>query len=160
MSNTTESATTAPKAEEALHAAATQKATDAMVKKIAAVIENCEQKYPHAMVGKNAKAANVACTLRWDGVKNKFQCQIKCTVTGQIGRWVYTSDLFQVTMCEAEATKAKTLKKAAKKVTLAQAMEIIKAAEAAKAGPVKPTETVSTPETQPETEEVEADEKE
>lgn len=64
-------------------------------KKLEAVRANVIKKYPHALPD----------TLVYDETVSKYKCQIKCTKTGDTSRWVYTSDLWQVTMCE-EAAKA------------------------------------------------------
>lgn len=74
-------------------------------------------RYPHAIVS----------TLRWAPEAKKFQCQIKCVISGNTDRWVYTSDLFQVKMCVVEADKAKKAAKTAKKAEIAAARDLIKA---------------------------------
>lgn len=66
-------------------------------------------------------------TLCWDPIAKKFKCRIKCIVSGNTDRWVYTSDLFQVKMCVVEADKAKKTAKTKKKAEIAAARELIKA---------------------------------
>lgn len=158
MKDATTQTATDNKPEASVDAAAVTKAQEAQQKLVAGVRKNAEG-YPHAMVGKNAEANGIPCTLRWDSTKNKFQCQIKCSVTGKIGRLVYTSDLFQVNMCEEEAEKAKKARKAAKKAEIKAALELLKTNPGLvkTAAPV----TVSTPETAaPEANEDEGDENE
>ncbi len=85
--------------------------------KLAKVRKNVTENYPHALVD----------TLTWDAVYGKYKCKIRCVVSGNEDRWVFTSDLFQVNMCEAEATKAKKAKKALAKAEIAAARAEIKA---------------------------------
>lgn len=77
-------------------------------------------KYPHAIVEslQFGKPGEVNPT--------KYAVRIKCVVSGDTTRWVYTSDLFQVNMCEAEAKKAKAAKTATKNALIAKATEAIK----------------------------------
>ena len=68
-------------------------------------------KYPHAK----------ADTLQFDIAANKYSVEITCTECGAEDRRVFTSDLFQVTTCEACAKKAKKAKKDAKKAEIEEA---------------------------------------
>lgn len=66
-------------------------------------------------------------TLQWDAAAQKYSVEITCTVSGERGRRVFTSDLHQVTMSVAEAEKAKKAAKSAKKAQVKEALELIKA---------------------------------
>jgi len=99
-------------------AAIKAKEAQKMAKRLAEVKKNCE-KYPHALPE----------TTVYDEAVKKYKCQIKCTKTGDTSRWVYTSDLHQVTMCEAATKEAQSQKKA----EVRAARTAVKAAKAAKA---------------------------
>jgi hypothetical protein len=62
--------------------------------------------YPHVIEG----------TMRWNDIAGKQQVTIRCTAEGcDETRDVFTSDLFQVRMCETHAKEARKAAKAAKK---------------------------------------------
>ncbi len=115
-----------------------RKIQEAQAKALAKVVANAER-YPHAMVGANAKKAGIPCTLQWDSGFQKYKCQIKCAKSGVIGRWVFTSDLFQVSMSQEEAAKVKKAIKAAAKAQTDAAKAAIKN------GQVSGLETKATP---------------
>ena len=105
---------------EQIAAKAAQKAEASMVKRKAEIVKN----YPHALVD----------TLTFDeaaGNGGKFKVQITCTECGNTERWVYTSDLFQVTTCTGCSTEAAKAKKAAKREELKEARALVKANKAA-----------------------------
>lgn len=86
-------------------------------------IEHIRNTYPHAD----------ADTLEFDPVANKWSCEIKCQyVDPQTGemcgkrRRVFTSDLFQVKMCEEHSKLEKAAKRQAKQDLLKTAMAAIK----------------------------------
>lgn len=66
--------------------------------------EEISTKHPHALVD----------TLVFDEGAKKYKVQIRCTETGKEGRWVFTSDLHQVNVCEEISEQRKTEKKAKK----------------------------------------------
>lgn len=74
-------------------------------------------KYPHAITE----------TLEFVPSVNKYRCRIKCIVTGDESRWVFTSDLFQVRTCEAVSKAVKAKAREVKKAELQEAIELIKA---------------------------------
>lgn len=71
-------------------------------------------KYPHAL----------ADTLEYDEVAKKFKVRIRCIVTGDESRWVYTSDLHQVQHCKAVADKLKAERLTNKKGERQEAMKL------------------------------------
>jgi hypothetical protein len=90
-------------------------------------------KYPHAVVD----------TLTFDEQAQKYKVQIRCTKTGQIGRWVYTSDLHQVTMSEPAQAEDRKLKQAAKRAEEKKVRQAIRDQQAAaKATPATPAAPV------------------
>lgn len=101
---------------EQIAAKAAEKAEKALVKRKAEI----EKNYEHAIVE----------TLTFDenaGNGGKYKVQIRCTECQNEERWVYTSDLFQVSTCTAcSALKAKQ-KKADKREEIKAARALIKA---------------------------------
>lgn len=92
-------------------------------------IEHIRNTYPHAD----------ADTLEFDPVANKWSCEIRCQyVDPQTGemcgkrRRVFTSDLFQVRMCEEHSKLEKAAKRSAKQDLLKKAMQAIKEGKIAK----------------------------
>ena len=100
---------------EQIAAKATEKAEKAMTKRRTDLA-----KHKHAIVE----------TLTFDenaGNGGKYKVQIRCTECQNEERWVYTSDLFQVSTCTAcSALKAKQ-KKADKREEIKAARALIKA---------------------------------
>jgi hypothetical protein len=76
--------------------------------------EQIATRYPHADPS----------TLRFDPVANKFAVTIHCTKCDK-AREVYTSDLFQVTLCIEHSREAKAKAKAERTILRAQAMELL-----------------------------------
>lgn len=64
-----------------------------------------------------------ASTLTWDSTAGKLKVQLTCATCGSL-RWVFTSDLFQVRLCEtcteAERKARKKARKEAAKATAKQ----------------------------------------
>lgn len=89
---------------------------DEIAAKLKAVLDNLG-KYPHAIKD----------SLRYDASARKFQVRITCVECGDTNRWVYTSDLFQVSTCKVCADKAKAAKRASKQARINAALEMIKA---------------------------------
>ena len=102
-----------------------KKAEEALAKRKAELAA----KYPHARVE----------TLRFDptaGNGGKYQVQITCTECGSTEHWLYTSDLFQRSTCDACAKAAKATKKAKKAAELKAAREFLAQKKAEVAQPV------------------------
>lgn len=88
--------------------------------KAAKRVENLT-KYPHAKPE----------TLTFDTTSNKYSVEIECTKCGAARR-VFTSDLFQVNVCEACAKEAKAERKAEKKAEIEAAKKYLAEQKAAK----------------------------
>jgi hypothetical protein len=84
--------------------------------RVAAVLAHVKANYPHAL----------ADTLTFDAEAKKYACRIRCSKCGDEGRWVFTSDLFQITGCTECSNQVKAEKKAARKAQIEAAMELIK----------------------------------
>lgn len=82
---------------------------------IAKVEKNLE-KYPHA----------IAETLTWDAAARKYKVQIRCASCESEERFVFTSDLFQITRCKPCSDKAKAERKAKAREELAQARKLVR----------------------------------
>jgi hypothetical protein len=85
------------------------------------------KKYPHA----------IASTLTYDENAQKYKVQIKCTKTGKTGRWVFTSDLHQVTMSEEAQAEERKVKAAAKREEEKKVREALRAKQASEKTTVK-----------------------
>ena len=83
-------------------------------------MENLAEKYPHADPS----------TIQFDPAAGKFSVVITCTLCGEKGRRVFTSDLFQVKTCVACSELAKKEARTAKKAELKAAMELIRSQRA------------------------------
>ena len=78
--------------------------------------EQLAAKYPHLIPG----------SLSWDEGNRKQTCRAKCTVCGAEFT-VYTSDLFQVNMCETHRAEARKAKAAEKRAAAKAAVAALKA---------------------------------
>lgn len=74
------------------------------------------EKYPHAITD----------SLVRDDATGKFKCRIKCVECGDTSRWVFTSDLHQVTVCAKCAEKIKAAKKNLRKEQNKLAVQMIR----------------------------------
>ena len=104
-------------------AAMLEKMEKAEQKKLLKIRENVKQ-YQHALLD----------TLTFDSTANKYKVRIKCAKTGDTNRWVYTSDLHQVNMCEAAQADERKVKQAQKRSDEKAAREHLKATTAKPAG--------------------------
>jgi len=85
-------------------------------KKQEKMVETLRMRYPHA----------IAETLSYDPDAKKWECAITCTVCGDDGRHVYTSDLFQITKCDKCSEEAAKTARLTKKLELKAALELLK----------------------------------
>jgi hypothetical protein len=77
------------------------------------------EKYPHALPG----------TLRFDAANGKYQVQIQCTSCPDNSRWVFTSDLHQVSQCDKCQSAARKTKNAGKRAEEAKIRAALKASK-------------------------------
>jgi ribosomal protein S27E len=94
-----------------------RKIADNRAKQLEAMKITIQAKYPQAD----------ADSLRYDEAAGKFAVTINCEDCGDARDPVFTSDLFQVTLCKTCAARAKAVKKLGKKALLAQAIALIEA---------------------------------
>jgi len=86
------------------------------LQRVAAVLAHIQANYPHALAN----------TMQYDSSAQKYKVQIRCTKCGDETRWVFTSDLFQISTCRACSDSVKAAKKAEKKAQLEAALNLIK----------------------------------
>lgn len=98
---------------------------------------------PHALVGQTLKAdfaltnGKVVAkkgtknedTLTYDQVARKFKCRIRCTVTGDTSRWVYTSDLHQIRTTKEAHKELKAAAQKKKREETKKALEAFRKAQ-------------------------------
>jgi len=110
-------------------AKAVEAAQKAALKRLKKVRDNVLDKYEHADVD----------TLEFDESANKYRVQIICTQCGA-RRWTFTSDLFQIKLCDGCRAEARKARKKIKGEELKRLLLLLKEEET-KAEPVSDEET-------------------
>jgi len=122
----------------ALQEKAVEAAQKAALKRIKKVRENISAKYPHADVD----------TLTFDETAQKYRVQIICEECGA-RRWTFTSDLFQIKLCDGCRASARKARKKIKGEELKRLLLLLKEQEAKASAKTEPEET-EPEETEPE----------